>query len=114
MLEIQSIELNGQVLRRLPNPNKLQKDHGVHKRQRLSSAITSAAVQQLHFVSRRIRDRNGDAKLSGIPGLEGHTDTVLPSIQSQNTQLVTARQHLKSERIPGAVRDGIHIKRSAK
>ena len=67
------------------------------------------AVQQLHYVCGRVDDRNRNAQLSRIPGLEAHAYAVFPSVQSKNPHLVTARQKLESKRIPGTVWDAVII-----
>ena len=60
-------------------------------------------MQQLHFVCGRIDDRNRNAQLSRISGLEGHAYAVFPSVQSKNSHLVTARQELEPKGVPDAV-----------
>ena len=60
-------------------------------------------MQHLRFVCGRIDDRNRNAQLSRIPGLEAHAYAVFPSVQSKNPHLVTARQELESKRIPCTV-----------
>ena len=66
-------------------------------------------MQQLDFVCGRIDDRNRDAQLSRISGLETHAYTIFPSVQSKNPHLVTARQELEFKRIPGTVWDAVII-----